>query len=127
MGFYPIYQDNTAASGVTVPNTDTNLKSFTLPENNYKTIFVLASVKTASTGTSTAQNLTFKIKIGTTIAANTKNFVRPITAAVVTYFDTFYHFGECRAKEVVAVSHGAPAADANTTVTCQDLNIIGIT
>lgn len=125
MGYEIISNDQTAASGVTVPNTDTTLKTANIRGNSFKLIGVRAVIKVASTGTSTAQNVTFRAKPGVT-AANTKSFVFVTKAAVDTDYLTIEHIARCNDRDTAVVSVQGAAADANTTVTCESMVVYGI-
>ena len=125
MGFEPISIDQTAASGITVPSSETNLKTLTIRANSYNYIWVRAVIKIASTGTSSAQNVTFRAKPGVT-AGNTKSFVFVTKAAVDTDYITIDHIARSRDKDDVRVTVQGAGADANTTVTCESMTVFGI-
>jgi len=125
MGFEIISNDQTAASGVTVPGSETTLKTMTFRNNAYNLIWVKAVIKVASTGTSTAQNVTLKVKPGVA-ATNSKSFVFVTKAAVDTDYIEIDHIARCRVTDDARVTITGAGADANTTVTCESMVVFGI-
>jgi len=119
-----INDDETQAS-ITVPNADTNIKTFALGANTF------SKVKTSVDGyiqvavTSTLQTVSLKIKYGATQIGNTMKFQAPTAIA------SFHPFAfETQAAQAgaatIAVTGSAPAADANTTIFINRLSVNGV-
>lgn len=113
---------DTTGGNATVPNTDTNIVTYSLGTNTYTKILVTANIEIVTGALSTAQAITLKIKIG----ATTKTYTVNTLAAVANHFRAFAIAAAQTSTATVAVSHGAPAADANTTTYVYDLIVWGI-
>ena len=125
MGLEVISNDQTAASPITVPSGETNLKTVDIKANSYKLVLVRAVIKIASTGTSAAQNVTFKVKAGVT-TGNSRSFVYVSKAIVSTEFITLETMARCNEKDACRVTIQGAGADANTTVTCESMVVLGL-
>jgi hypothetical protein len=114
--------ENSTTTSATVPNTDTNVKTYSLGANTYSKIVVRANITIVSQGTSSAQDVTVKIKVGNT----SKDYVVTIAAAAAVHVRSLYLQAAQTSSGTVAVSHGAAAADANTTTNVLDLSVVGV-
>lgn len=113
---------DTTGGNATIPNTDTNIVTYSLGNNNFSAIMVTGNIEIVTGVTSTAQAITVKIKIGTTV----KNYTINTLAAVNNHFRALALSAAQTSSATVAISHGAPAADANTTTYVYDLIVWGI-
>lgn len=111
-----------STSNATVPNTDTDVKTYSLAGNNYTSVMMEADVEVVTGLTSTAQAITIKAKIGST----TKSFTIDTLAAVGRQVKHITLDAAQTSSATIAVSHGAPAADANTTTNVFNLYVWGI-
>lgn len=125
MGYEIISNDQTAASLITVPSAETNLKTVGVRGNSFKLIGVKGVIKITTDGTSTAQNVTFKVKPGVA-AGNTKSFVYVSKAAISTEFITIEHIARSNDKDDARITIQGAAADANTDIVCESMVVYGI-
>lgn len=114
--------NDTSTASATVPNTDTNVKTYALAANAYSTIIAEADVEIDCGVLTTIQDITVKVKIG----VSSKDYI--FTGVGVAQKRTFgvRLTAAQKAAATVAISHGAAAADANTTVIIQNLYVRGI-
>lgn len=120
-----ITHNTTQGSAATVPASDTTITgaTATIYPNSYKRIIITTHITVKASGTATAQNNTYKIKIGSTAVdtlvlaeANTLQGTRTIALVAVT---------EARAGGAVTVTHAGAGADAQVTSRFEDLIILG--
>lgn len=108
---------------VTVPNTDTAIKSYNVPNNKYEQLYVGFSILITAAAGSTAQNLNIKVKSGTTVK---KTFVFKVTAAANTFNLNFWTMFPNTPSAAISVTIGAAAADANTSVQLNGFYVAGM-
>lgn len=112
-------------SSASIPNVDTNLKTYALGANSYAKIIARATVNISPLGTAGVdQIITYNIKIG----ATTKSYSwrsDPTTQKrdAITLELSAVQTGAA----TIAVSHGAPAADGATTSIVKSLYVFGVT
>jgi hypothetical protein len=126
-----ITHNTTQGTAATVPATASEATitgaTATIYPNSYKRIIITATITVKSSATATAQNNTYKIKIGSTavdtlIIANTVN---GITGGLTTIQYVLSAVVEARAGGAVTVTHSGAAADAQVTSRFEDLIILG--
>jgi hypothetical protein len=100
--------------------------SIVIPQNTYSKIIAIAAVSVVSAGGSTAQLLTLKLKIGTGIAGNAFSRVITVAAAANTHAATIIAVGKMNEGGSVVVTQGAPAAEATTTITVNNVLVFGV-
>ncbi len=116
--------DETQASA-TVPNVDTNLKTYALPANSYTKVVTEGEGYIVTTVASTQQDLNIKIKYGAAQVGNTVVF-NPETVATGGKIPFTVKATALQAGAVtIAVTIGAAAADLNTSVFLNSLRIYG--
>ena len=113
---------DTTGGNATVPNTDTDIATYSLGANTYSKIMIEGTVEVLTGALSTIQDITFKAKIGT----STKSFIVPsLNVAGRRYAHVTMQAAQTGAA-TMAISHGAAAADANTTDYVHNLYVWGI-
>jgi ABC-type thiamin/hydroxymethylpyrimidine transport system permease subunit len=124
-----ITHNTTQGTAATVPVADTTITgaTATIYPNSYKRIIITATITVKSSATATAQNNTYKIKIGSTavdtlVIANTAN---GITGGLTTVQYVLQAVVEARAGGAVTVTHIGAAADAQVTSRFEDMIILG--
>jgi ABC-type thiamin/hydroxymethylpyrimidine transport system permease subunit len=124
-----ITHNTTQGTAATVPASDTTITgaTATIYPNSYKRIIITATITVKSSATATAQNNTYKIKIGSTavdtlVIANTAN---GITGGLTTVQYVLQAVVEARAGGAVTVTHIGAAADAQVTSRFEDMIILG--
>jgi len=117
--------NETQASG-TVPNTDTNLKTYSLPANTYTHVIVEAEGYVTFTTLSTNQDVNIKIKSGSTQQGNTMIVDAALSATSKIPFSIKASFVQT-GSATLAITHGAAAADANTTTFLNSMRVYGET
>ena len=123
-----ITHNTTQGVAATVPASDTTITgaTATIYPNSYKRIIIEATITVKASATATAQNNTYKIKIGSTavdqlIIAQTPN----ATDGYPTTILTLRAIVEARAGGAVTVTHAGAGADAQVTSRFEDLIILG--
>jgi len=118
-----ILDENQASA--TVPNTDTALKSYVLPANQYSHVIVEGEGYVGVAIGATQQDLNIKIRDGGVQVGNTVLYNPPIvTAAEKAPFSIKASFVD-QIGATLDISIGAAAADANTTVFLNSLRVYG--
>jgi hypothetical protein len=124
-----ITHNTTQGTAATVPASDTTITgaTATIYPNSYKRIIITATITVKSSATATAQNNTYKIKIGSTavdtlVIANTVN---GITGGLTTVQYVLQAVTEARAGGAVTVTHIGAGADAQVTSRFEDMVILG--
>lgn len=116
-----INRDNTPASA-TVPNIDTNIKTFSLQDNKYAYIQIDADIEVSTVILSTIQAISILAKIG---SQNQTYTVRPVAIVGMQHLHISFSAIQMTAA-TLAVSHGSILADANTTITVKNLFVTGM-
>jgi len=115
--------DVTDGTPVTVPNTDTAIKSYNVPNNKFEQLFVAFEVLITAAAGSTAQNLLIKIKSGTTVK---KTFTFKVIAAANTFNIPFWTMFPNTPTSAISITISAAAADANTSVALMGFYVAGM-
>src|SRR5712692_3660852 len=119
-----INDDETQAS-ITVPNADTNIKTSSLGANTFSKVKTSVDEYIQVAVTSTLQTVSLKIKYGAAQIGNTMKFQAP--TAIASFHPFAFEAQAAQAAAVtIAVTASAPAADANTTVFVNRLNVNGV-
>ncbi len=118
-GTIPLSLDNTQATN-TVPNADTNLKTYSLATNTYQNVIVVAEGYVNFAVTSTAQVINIKLKYGATQIGSTVQVDGAVALAQSIPF-TITGSAVQTASATLAVTDGAAAADGNTNVFLNNL------
>jgi hypothetical protein len=105
--------DITDPATITVPNVDTTLKTYNIPENRTGYVLLMASIMINQTGTATAQNVTIKVKDGTTVV---KSFVFGTTAVAKSDIVPIILPIRKNTAGAINVTVSGAAADAQTSV-----------
>lgn len=113
-----IYADDTTGTPATIPNTDTTVKTTNIRKNSWQKVLVSCNVSLIQTATSTAQNVTFKIKNGSTTL---KSLVIATTANAATLPVNIRYAGPIRTGGAITVTVLGAAADANTSTKYESL------
>ena len=120
-----ITHNTTQGTAATIPASDTTITgaTATIYKNSYKRIIITANITVKASGTATAQNNTYKIKVGSTAVDTlvlaevaTLQATRNIQLVAVT---------EARAGGAVTVTHAGAGADAQVTSRFEDMIILG--
>lgn len=112
-------------NSATVANADTNVKTFALGANTYTRIRARAVGFVRFAALSSLQDINLKIKYGATQIGQTV-VIRAATAAVADFGFTIDAEAVQTGAITMAVTQGALAADANTTVFVNSLIIDGV-
>ena len=113
-----IYADDTTGTPATIPNTDTTVKTTNIRKNSWNKVLVVCGLNVIQTATSTAQNITLKIKNGSTTL---KSFTIATTANAATLPVTLRYAGPIRTGGAITVTVVGAAADANTSTKYESL------
>lgn len=125
-----ITHNTTQGSAATVPATASEATitgaTATIYPNSYKRIIIEATITVKASATATAQNNTYKIKIGSTavdtlVIAQTPNATDGYPTTVI----VLKAVTEARAGGAVTVTHSGAGADAQVTSRFEDLIILG--
>ena len=115
--------DETQTSA-TIPNADTDLKTYVLPANSYTHVIVEAEGYVAFTTLSTNQDVNLKIKDGSTQVGQTMKIDAALSATSKIPFSIKTSFVDTIGA-TLHITHGAAAADANTTTFLNSLRVYG--
>jgi|SRR5690349_13923474 len=122
-----ITHNTTQGTAATVPASDTTITgaTATIYQNSYKRILITARVTIKASATATAQNNTYKIKIGSTAVDTLVIAETQVTGGLPTRMITLHAVTEARAGGAVTITHAGAGADAQVTSRFEDLIILG--
>ena len=115
--------DNSDPSTITVPNTDTTLKTFNVPENKYTYVLLSASVLVDQTATAAVQTVNIKVKDGTTVV---KTYPFKTSASAKYDVVTFSFPVRKTTSGAIVLTVSGGSADANTSVGMKSYWLAGI-
>jgi hypothetical protein len=122
---FVISDDETQTSVASIPNADTNQKTFSLSTNGYTSISVESEGYVSCGTLSTNQAVNIKIKVGATQKGQTMIVDCALSATAIIPFSIKAVFAQT-ASGTIAVTVGAAAADANTSMKINSLRVYGI-
>ena len=122
-----ITHNTTQGAAATIPVADTTITgaTATIYPNSYKRIIIEATISVKASATATAQNNTYKIKIGSTAVDTVIVAETQVTGGIPTRFITLKAVTEARAGGAVTVTHIGAGADAQVSSRFEDLIILG--
>lgn len=113
---------DSTTSSATVPNVDTNVKTYALGNNTFSLILIESDVELVNGVLSSIQDITLKAKIG----ATTKSFIIPAVNVAGRKNAHLALQVIQQAATTIAISHGSILADVNSTVNVLNLYVWGI-
>jgi hypothetical protein len=122
-----ITHNTTQGTAATVPASDTTITgaTATIYQNSYKRIIIEAGITIKASATATAQNNTYKIKIGSTAVDTLVLAETAVTGGIPTRYVKLAAVTEARAGGAVTITHAGAGADAQVTSRFEDLIILG--
>jgi hypothetical protein len=122
-----ITHNTTQGTAATVPASDTTITgaTATIYPNSYKRIIITANITVKASATATAQNNTYKIKIGSTAVDTLIIAETQVTGGIPTRSIQLVAVTEARAGGAVTVTHIGAGADAQVTSRFEDMIILG--
>jgi hypothetical protein len=122
-----ITHNTTQGTAATVPASDTTITgaTATIYPNSYKRIIITATITVKSSATATAQNNTYKIKIGSTAVDTLIIAQTQVTGGTPTQTIHLSAVVEARAGGAVTVTHIGAGADAQVSNRFEDMIILG--
>src|SRR5438105_6375201 len=124
-GTVVLFNADDTHSSATVPNADTNQRTYALGVNGYSQIIVEAEGYASFGVTSTNQVVNIKVKDGVTQKGQTMTVDAALGATSRIPFSIKASFVE-QTAQTLAVTAGAAAADANTTIFLNSLRVYGV-
>jgi hypothetical protein len=124
-----ITHNTTQGTPATVPATASEATitggTATIYPNSYKRIIITANITSKASATATAQNNTYKIKIGSTAVDTLVIAETQVTGGIPTRNIILEAVVEARAGGAVTVTHSGAAADAQVSNRFESLIILG--
>lgn len=118
-----LYNSNTAGTLTPVPTTDTAIVTANLKPNQYNFVRFVCYYTFATSGTSSNQAISLKLKQGTVTKAT---YTIKAPAAIGQSIDSIEYIGDLSAGGAMTVTISAAAADAQTSFTSNSVYITAV-
>lgn len=118
-----LLNDTADGTSTTVPSAEADLKTFTTRENSFPLIRVEADVSISMVAASTAQAVTFRLRLGGLV--KTYVFVSTTGAISNEYIHLTFQ-GRHNDKSAIRLTVQGAAADANTATLCKGFYVYGM-
>jgi hypothetical protein len=116
-----LYVTNTPGGSTALAATDTSLLSGNIKAHLNKNVKISSSVQITTTGTSLTNNISFKIKLGSTVLAT---IIHKPQALVDVKTINLEWMGDTAAGGAVSITQSASSADAQTTMIARNLYVV---